>query len=94
MDGSREMEEEKLEEMMAEEWGENEELDEDGEEDDEEERNDNERLSSIQWGGEDIVQPASKVRRRTFFDIFEDVDQFDDGESFHRDITIILILSK
>ena len=93
MDGSREMEEEKLEEMMAEEWGENGELDEDGEED-EEERNDNERLSSIQWGGEDIVQPASKVRRRTFFDIFEDVDQFDDGESLHRDITIILILSK
>ena len=91
MDGSREMEEEKLEEMMAEEWGENGELDEDGEED-EEERNANERLSSIQWGGEDIVQPGSKVRRRTFFDIFEDVDQFDEGESLHRDITIILIL--
>ena len=73
------------EEIIRKEWGEDELVDED-EEVDEEERADTEKEISVQWGGE-----ASKVRRRTFFDIFED-DQLDDGESLHRDITIILFV--
>ena len=92
IDGDRavEMEEEveEEEEMMTDRWGEDDQLDEDVDED--EERGGSERGScSVQWGGEEIVQPASKVRRRTFFDIFED-DQLDDGESLRRNITIIL----
>ena len=82
------------EEMIRKEWGEDEQVDEDEEvdevEDEEEEEEDEravtEREIYVQRGGE-----ASKVRRRTFFDIFED-DQLDDGESLHRDITIILFV--
>ena len=90
IDGDRAVEmeeEEEEEEMMTDRWGEDDQLD---EEDDEEDEESGERGScSIQWGGEEIVHPASKVRRRTFFDIFED-DLLDDGESLRRDITIIL----
>ena len=89
IDGDRAVEEEEEEEVMTDRWGEDEKSDED-EEEGEEERGGSEKGScSIQWGGEEIVQPASKVRRRTFFDIFED-DRLDDGESLRRDITIIL----
>ena len=83
-DEAMEMEEEKGM-MMREGWGEDEKMD------GKEEEDDHHRGCSIHWGEEDMFvnQPASKVRRRTFFDIFED-DQSDEGELGHRDIMIII----
>ena len=91
IDGDRAVEMEEEEEVMTDRWG-DEQLGEDEEEGEEDEERGERGNCSIQWGGEEIVQPASKVRRRTFFDIFED-NQLDDGESLRRNITIILFLA-